>query len=262
MDADARRWFLGALVSWWLIRLSISNVKSVGVRPEITVVYPAFNEESALRATIERSLEVLRGRFKNFEVLLIDDCSRDRTGAIADELARANPELRVMHNPRNLGQGKTVRLGFQEARGELIVHNAIDYPFDLRDLNKLLPLLSDADVVVATRRERAGYSSYRTFLSVVNVRLVNLLFPLKLSDYNFVQLYRREVLRRVKVKAKSTAFLTPETLIRAHDLGFRVRAVEVDYHPRTSGRATSGRLRVVLSSLRDLFSFWLERTRK
>lgn len=228
--------------------------------PEITVIYPAFNEEAALRTTIERSVEALRELFKSFEILLIDDCSRDRTGSIAGELATQYPEVVLMRNPRNLGQGETVCMGLQVARGDVVMHNAIDYPFDLRDLVLVLPLLEDADIVVATRRKRVGYSAYRVLLSVVNVWLLNLLFPLKLSDYNFIQLYRREVLGRVRVKAKSTAFLTPEILIRAHDQGFRIRSVEVDYHARASGIATSGKPRVVLSSLREMLSFWLERT--
>jgi glycosyltransferase involved in cell wall biosynthesis len=230
------------------------------VRPEITVIYPAFNEEAALRSTIERSVEALRGQFKNFEILLIDDCSRDRTGLIADELAGQYPVVRVMHNLRNLGQGETAWGGLQAAKGDVVMHNAIDYPFDLHDLALLLPLLADADIVVATRRDRAGYSAYRTLLSAVNVWLLNLLFPLKLSDYNFVQIYRRSVLERVKVKSRSTAFITPELLVRAHDQGFRIRSVEVEYHARTSGVATSGRPRVILTSLRDLLSFWLGRT--
>ena len=228
--------------------------------PEITVVYAAFNEEAALRTTIERSVEALRELFKSFEILLIDDCSRDRTGLIADELAEQYPEVLVMHNSRNLGQGETGRIGFQAANGDMIIGNAIDYPFDLRDLALMLPLLKDADIVVATRRERAGYSAYRILLSVVNVWLLNLLFPLGLKDYNFVQLYRRTVLERVKAKARSTGFIPPEILIRAYDQGFRIRSVEVEYHARTSGTATSGKLKVVLSSLHDLFSFWLERT--
>ncbi len=228
--------------------------------PEITVFYAAFNEEAALRTTIERSVEALRELFKSFEILLIDDCSRDRTGLIADELARQYPEVLVMHNSRNLGQGETGWMALQAAKGDMIIGNAIDYPFDLRDLGLMLPLLKNADIVVATRRERAGYSAYRTLLSVVNVWLLNFLFPLGLNDYNFIQLYRRTVLERVKVKARSTGFIGPEILIRAHDQGFRIRSVEVEYHARTSGTATSGKLKVVLASLRDMFSFWLERT--
>jgi len=227
---------------------------------EITVVYPAYNEEENIRSTVERSLEALREQFEDFEILIVDDRGQDNTGAIADELARQHPEVRVLRNPRNLGQGESLKNGFREARGDLVIHNAMDYPFDLRDLAAMLPLLDDADVVAAARRMRAGYTLYRRVLSVGNLALLHVLFPLRLSDYNFVQLYRREVLQRVKTRARSTAFITPETMIRAHDMGFRVREVAIEYHPRLRGVATAGKPKVVLSSMWDMLRFWLERT--
>jgi glycosyltransferase involved in cell wall biosynthesis len=229
---------------------------------EISVIYPACNEESMIRDTITRSLTALRGLFQSFEILILDDGSRDRTGELADALAAEHPEVRVIHNPRNLGQGETARVGFREASGDLVTHNAIDYPFDLRDLRLMLPLLDEADVVVAARREYAGYTAYRRVLSRVNVWLLHLLFPLRLRDYNFIQLYRRAVLEQVKPASRSTAFLTPEILIRAHDLGFRIREIEVEYHPRRAGVATAGRPKVILTSLRDMLNLWLHRGRR
>ena len=96
----------------------------------------------------------------------------------------------------------------------------------------------------------------------VHRTLLHLLFPLRLRDYNFVQVYARTVWQAVKVEARSTACLTPEALIRAHDMGYRIREVEVEYHPRTAGAATSGKPKVILHSLRDMFLFWWQRTRR
>lgn len=227
----------------------------------LSVIYPAYNEEENIRDTIARSLAALRARLEAFEILIINDRSRDRTGEIAEELARANPEITVLHNPQNMGQGATLIEGFQRARGEWVLHNAMDYPFDLQDLDKMLPLLDEADVVVAARNQRPNYTAYRRFLSWGNLTLVRLLFDLKLSDFNFVQLYRKEVLEVARPDAASTGFITTETLIRAHDAGFRIKEVQVDYHPRLRGVATSGSLKVVVRSLRDLFRFWWKRAR-
>jgi dolichol-phosphate mannosyltransferase len=226
---------------------------------QITIVYPAYNEEKNIRSTLDRSLAALRARFESFEILLINDKSADATGEIADEYAAANPEIRVIHNRVNQGQGASLRVGFAEARGELLLHNAMDYPFDLVDLDKMLPLMEDADIVVAIRKERTGYTAYRKLTSVVNVALLNLLFPLKLRDYNFVQLYRTSVLRSLDVSTRSTAFLAPELLIRAFDGGYRIRDVDIDYYPRTHGVATSGNPRVIARSVRDMLTFWVKR---
>lgn len=229
---------------------------------ELSVLYPAYNEEQDIRSTVARSLEALRCLVSSFEIIIVDDCGRDSTGAIADELARQHPEIRVLHNQRNLGHGASLIRGFREARGEWVLHNAMDYPFDLRDLDKMLPLREQADIVVAVRRQRAGYSFYRKLISVTNVALLRLMFDLKLRDYNFVQLFRKTVWDTVPVEASSTGFLIPSMLFGAHDRGLRIVSVDIDYHPRLHGTATAGHPKVVLASVRELFGYWWRRRKR
>jgi glycosyltransferase involved in cell wall biosynthesis len=228
---------------------------------EITVIFPAYNEEENIRETMDRALAALRPRFERFEIIIIDDCGSDATGKIADELAGQHPEIRVLHNPRNLGSAGSVLRGIKHARYGLVTHNSMDYPFDLCDLDKMVPLLAEADIVVATRDQRAGYNWYRKFISGANIGLLHLLFPLRLSDYNFTQLYPKAYLDRVEVVSTSAGFVTPELLIRAADMGMRVKAIEIPYYPRLKGEATSGNPRIVLHSLGDLLRFWWLRLR-
>ena len=143
-------------------------------RRGITVIFPAYNEEQNIRRAIEQSMDAMASRFKSFELLIIDDGSRDNTGSIAEELAETYPQITVMHNERNMGLGESLYRGFQCAKGELVVQNAMDYPLDLRDLDKLLPVLNEADVVVAVRRAYAGYTPYRKLTSKVNRALLRL----------------------------------------------------------------------------------------
>ena len=234
----------------------------MGPKKNISVVFPAFNEEESMEETIHRSLEALRSMFEEFEILIIDDASTDETDRIADALAAEHREIRVIHNATTMRQGASILVGFQSAKHDLVIHNAMDYPFDLRDLNKMLPLLEDGDIIVAARTRRVGYSLYRVLLSAVNVTLLNILFGLRLRDYNFTQLYRKSVLNEIKVDTRSTAFLTPEIIIRAYDKGYRIKEVEIDYYPREKGVAKSGSLDVVLPSLRDLLRFWIKRARE
>lgn len=225
----------------------------------ISVIFPAYNEEVNIVPAMEKALAAMRELRRKFEIIIVDDCSRDATGRIADELAAAHPEIRVLHNERNLGAGGSVVRGFQQARHELVTHDAMDYPFDLCDLPKLLQYCGEADIVSAARTSRPGYSSYRRLMSAVHKGLLHLLFPLKLSDYNFVQLYPRSVWEAIRVEARSTGFVTPEAMIRAYDMGYRVKEVEIEYHPRVAGEATSGNPKVILHTLRDMFSFWWKR---
>jgi glycosyltransferase involved in cell wall biosynthesis len=228
---------------------------------EFSIVYPAYEEEADIRATISRSVIALRSLFREFEILIVDDRGRDRTGEIADALAAEHKEVRVLRNERNVGQGGSILRGFQAARGALVMHNAMDYPLNLDDLPKMLALMADGDIVVAVRRRRSGYTVYRKIISVTNVMLLRLLFDLKLRDYNFVQLYRKEVLKAVPLEASSTGFAMPALLMNAHDRGFRIREIVLDYHPRLHGVATAGHPRVILRSLTELMAFWVARRR-
>jgi glycosyltransferase involved in cell wall biosynthesis len=225
----------------------------------ISVVFPAYNEEMNIRPTIERALEAMKSLGQEFEILIVDDRSTDATGSIADQLAAEHAEIRVLHNTRNMGQGASLVRGFGEARYDLLTHNGMDYPFDLRDLSKMLPLTKEADIVVAARTARTGYSRYRVLTSVVHKALLRLLFPPRLSDYGFVQIYPRPVWQALNVEARSTAFMVPEALIRAHDMGYRIKEVKIEYLPRLAGEATSGKPKVILHTLRDMFFFWWKR---
>jgi glycosyltransferase involved in cell wall biosynthesis len=226
---------------------------------QFSIIYPAYNEAQSIQSAVTRTIEALRPLFDRFEILIVNDASRDSTGDIAEELAQRYPEVRVLHNETNQGQGGSLIVGFRAARGELLLHNGVDYPFDMRDLARLVPLIQNADIVVAARRRRSGYTAYRKVISIANVALLHLLFELRLRDYNFIQLYRRRVWDEIPVEASSTGFLIPSMLIRAHDRGFRITEMDVDYHPREKGVATSGQFKVVLSSIRELFAFWWQR---
>lgn len=232
---------------------SSKNAKS------ITVIFPAYNEERNIRSAMVRAVEAMRPRFHVFELLIINDGSTDGTAQVAEELARTYPEITVIHNRENLGLGETLYRGFQCARGELVIQNAMDYPFDLCDLDKMIPLLEEADVIAAVRKGHAGYTAYRKVASRVNRFLLRLLFDPKLRDYNYTQLFRKEVLRAARPSSRSTVFMVPETLIRAHELGFRITELDIDYYPRLFGKATSGKPSIVLRSLRDMFGFWIQR---
>lgn len=230
--------------------------------PELTVIFPAYNEQEGLEDTIGRAMEALDKVVPSYEILIVNDCSKDATGEIADRLAEQFPTVRVIHNEVNLRQGGSLLKAFPEARGRLVIHNGVDYPFDLVDLRLMLPLMEQAHIVVAARASSGGQGVYRALISGVNRALLRVLFGLPISDFNFVQLYRREVLDEIRPDSASTGFLTPEMLIRAHDLGYRLEEVTVPYHPRLTGVATAGRPGVVLESLRDLLRFWWSRRLK
>jgi len=224
----------------------------------LSVILPVYNEAALVDRAIRRSVISLRQMVGRFEVLLVDDCSTDETGTVADAVAREFPDVRVIHNPRNLRQGGSLRMAFPLARYDLVTHNAIDYPFDFEDLPTVLEQFPAADVVVVTRRSYPGVTAMRRFVSWGNRALIRALFGLSISDYNFVQVFKRQFLMNDESFSAGTAFITVERILRAHHAGARVVAVEAEYHRRPSGTSTSGNWRTVRDSLRDIVRLWLE----
>jgi len=227
----------------------------------ISLVLPGYNEEANIDACVRNCRRQLAQFTDRFEIILVNDGSTDRTAALADRLAKDHAEIRVLHNPLNFGVGISLLLGFKAARGDLVFHNALDNPFDLADLEKVLPLFPENDLVVVVRKDRSAHSPYRRLTSLVNFWLIRLLFRIGLRDLNFIQVYKREVLQSV-VRAKSPAFVTPEILIRAHDRGYKIAEVEAVFHRRNKGKANYGKARDILWTLADMVSLRLEKWRK
>ncbi len=224
----------------------------------LSVVIPAYNEASNLEQTLPRAVASLRRLVGAFELILIDDCSRDETYQVASTMSARFPELRVFRNEVNLRQGGTLERGFKLAAHDLVMHNAADYPFDFEDLPLLLEHFPAADLVVAARRSYPGTSAPRRFVSFANRALLRLLFGADLRDYNFIQIYRRQFLQGQPTLSRATSFITPEKIIRAIRLGQRVVEVEVDYHRRLVGQPSSASWSNIRAALRDMGRLWLE----
>lgn len=218
----------------------------------LSVLFPAYNEVGNIERTIPRAVETLREMVGRFEVIVIDDCSKDATYAIAQDLAKKYPELRVFENEVNLRQGATLAKGFGLATMDWVTHNAMDYPFHFEDLPILLRHLPEADVVVASRKSYPGTSAARRFVSWTNRALIRALFGTSIVDYNFIQIYRRSVLMELPRTSTATSFLTPEIVIRAHRRGLRVVEEHIDYHRRELGTPSSANVKNIKQALRDM----------
>ena len=224
----------------------------------LSVIIPAYNEGENIERNIPKAMESLRRMVGTFELILVDDCSKDRTGVVADELATRFPELVVVHNEQNLRQGGSLAKGFMLAKHDWVIHNAMDYPFDFEDLPLLLAHVPDADIVVASRKTYPGITVPRRFVSFANRAILWSLFGATVKDYNFVQLYRRTLLQSMRTISQATSFITPEKIIRAHSRGLRVVEVEVEYHRRETGTPSSANLKNIRRALADMARLWIE----
>ena len=227
----------------------------------LSYFFPAHNEEANLAGLVEEALAVLPGLAETFEIIAVNDGSRDRTREIADELTAAHPGIvRAVHHPTNLGYGAALRTGFRSARYELVAFTDGDRQFRVEDLGRLTARLAagdDPDVVAGYRIKRAD-PIIRTIYAK-SYRLANrLFFGLKVTDVDCAcKLFRREVLDGVRVESGG-AFFSAELLIKLRARGATVVEVGVPHYPRTAGSPTGAKPSVIFRAVRD---FWRLRLR-
>ncbi len=208
--------------------------------PELSIILPAYNESAGLAHAVRLYLaELTSVGLEDFEIIVVNDASKDNTGAIAEQLEQEDSRIRVLHHERNQGQAAAILNGFRVARGEVLTHNGVDLPFHPGDtLGPLMQIREGADVVVVERRNRKAYGWYRKVISWCNIALVKTLFRTPFRDHNFVQFYRRHVLETVPVLTKGVSTVTPELIFRARRTGFRVEGTITDYHERRTAKST------------------------
>ncbi len=225
--------------------------------PFLSVVIPAYNEQDNLPVTTNRLIEKLSTCVPSFELLLVDDASCDRTGAIVDELAACDQRVRAFHHPHNRGIGGGFVTGARNACGEWFMLIPADLALDPEELPKYFDAARHADVVVGIRSDKSDYTLVRRFVSWTNIRLIQLLFGMPQRQFQYISLYRTRLLREIQIEYSASAFFWAEVLIKARAHGYRSSQVEILYIPRHTGRATGANARLVARTVRDLFDYWL-----
>ncbi len=244
----------------------MSDAPTVSRVPRLSYFFPAHNEEANVEGLIEEALATLPDLAETFEIIVVDDGSRDATGRLAGALAERHPDVvRVVHHPVNLGYGAALRSGFAAARYELIAFTDGDRQFKIVDLGRLTARLAGADApdVVAGFRIKRADPLVRTLYARA-YRLANrVFFGLRVTDVDGAcKLFRRAALEGVRIESGG-AFFSAELLIKLQAAGRSVAEVGVPHYPRTAGSATGSRPRVVLRAVRDFWrlrlSMWANR---
>ena len=226
-------------------------------RPTVSIVYPMFNEEENIERAVHFAEAVLTDMASDYEILIVNDASTDRSGEIADALARLNPRVKVFHHERNLKLGGALRTGFSHAAQELVFYCDSDLPVDLLELNRAVRIMefTRSDIISAFRFDRTAEGFVRTIYSAGYNLLIRFLFPLRVKDVNFsFKLFKREVLDKIRLEAEGS-FIDAELLIKSKLHGFKITQFGVDYFPRNRGTSTLASPDVIVKMIRELVAF-------
>jgi len=227
--------------------------------PLVTVVVPCFNEEETLEPTLDELCGVLRDAPFSWEVLVVDDGSRDRSAAITRDYGEREPGVRLLSHRINQGSGQAIWTGIQAGRGRYVIYVPADGQFDHGEIPMYVAAAEEgADIVIGHRLSRDDYTLYRRASSFVFLQLCNRLFDHQFQDVNWVHLWRRDIFDRLEPKSRGVFFLE-EILVRARADGARVVEVPSVYRPRAGGQAKGGRPSVIAKTIAEMLALWVER---
>lgn len=217
----------------------------------LTVSMPAYNEAENIGRMIDMVRDKVGPLVDDLEVIVVNDGSKDATGAVVRGIAVQDPRVRLIDHPVNMGYGAAVKDAIWAATKELVFFTDSDLQFDIGELARFLPRLSEGDLVVGYRYARSD-PWHRRFFGHGWSWLVNLLFGYTARDVDCAyKLFRRQVIEAFRVESGGAMF-SAEFLVRAKRGGFRIVEEPVSHYPRTAGKQTGGNPRVIVRAFREL----------
>lgn len=227
-------------------------------RPSVSLFLPAWNEEEYVERTVSRARVVLERLSDDWEIIVVNDASTDRTREIAEGLGRKDARIRCVSHEVNQKLGGAMKTGFASSTKDVVVYSDMDLPFDLNELERALHLLEylEADMICAFRFDRTSEGPKRILYSFVYNLLIRQLFDVQMKDINFsFKVVHRRVLEAIDLKAQGS-FVDAELVVKAIRRGFRVFQMGVDYFPRTRGISTLASPSVIAKIVRELVELY------
>lgn len=242
----------------------------------------AYNEEDSIGDYLERATRLMEETIEDYEIILIDDGSTDRTYEIARAFQKKNPRLKISQNECNLNVGISSRRAIHQASKEFLFWQTIDWCYDISNLRDYLEYLKRYDIVQGVRRKsvhvkikilkpfialfrlfgikhltRRSDTILKAFVSLVNYLLIRIFFRVPLSDYQNVTFYPTNWIQSLKYESKSS-FANPEGLIKSYWAGKSIKEVPINFIPRCQGEAKGARIKSIMASMQDVLTLWFK----
>ncbi len=226
----------------------------------ISAVIPAYNEEENITQLIEKLYVFLKDNFSDFEIIVVDDGSRDFTYSRVLSLKnRLGKNLLLIRHKKNMGYGAALRDGLFSASKSLVFYTDSDNQFDIRDISKLVEHIKYYDIVVGYRKDRKD-PALRKVASFVYNRIIRILFNLKVKDIDCsFKLFKRDNLRQLSIE-RSGFFVDTELLLKSKSRGFKIKEIGVRHFPRLRGKSTVGVMHIY-KTIVDICHFYSKKLR-
>lgn len=225
----------------------------------ITLFFPTYNEGAVIKETVLKAVKVLNNLFVNWEILIINDGSTDKTYEIANKLHETDSRIKVISHKVNLGYGASLQSGFYNARYDWIVFTDSDGQFEFSEITRFIEKQKEtnADIVIGYYKKRQ-VSKFKIITSKMWETSVMILFGLRVKDIDCgFKLVSKKVIDTIpKLESERGAFISSEFLIKTKKAGFKIIEIPVTHYPRLKGVGTGRNIRVIIRSFIDLFKLW------
>lgn len=238
--------------------------KRLLTRYSLSVILPAHNEEAAIAETIHTVIDTLKEWVQDFEVIVVNDGSKDATRMTVEDIAATDPRVRLINHATNQGYGAALVSGFEAVTRDLVFFMDSDGQFDIRDLERFFPFIGEYDAVLGYRINRQD-----TWMRKLNAlgwkMLVSAVFGLHVRDVDCAfKLYRADFFREHPLETRG-AMINAEILYKFTHAGYTYTQLGVRHLPRHGGRATGAKPAVIARAFRELFTYawkWRAEERK
>ena len=234
--------------------------------PDISFIIPVYNEQYNIPGVFNDLYKVLYANPNwNWELIIVEDGSKDNTRAVIMDLIKQYPETKLILHDKNMGYVRSMKDGISKAQGKYLMYIGADEEFDCSEVPSFVePLLSEdpnhADFVLGVRWQRNAYKLHRFFLSLIYIFFLNYIFKMRINDYNWSQCWSRALLEQIDIDSKSL-FMLPEIILKAHDLGYKIKEVPSNHRGRRTGRSSLN-MGIMFHALREAIQFYFVRKSK
>ncbi len=225
--------------------------------PGISVFLPSHNEEPNVERVVRGFVAELPQLAADYEVIVVNDGSTDRTGAVADRLASENPHVKVVHHQKNRGYGGAVISGIRAATQPYVVLADGDGQFDPKEVELLAAYVPEYDVVVGKRIQRADHLM-RRINGKAWTMLVRIVLGIGISDIDCgFKLFKHELLDGMELRAHG-AMISTELMARVAGRGAKIKEIGVHHLPRLAGEQSGANFKVIVRAFKELFTLYGE----
>lgn len=224
-------------------------------KPSISIVIPVYNEEQSIGYVLQDSLTNLPNIVDNFEIIVVDDGSTDKTNQIVKDVCKENTSVRLIEQ-KHAGFNKALLVGVKSATKKYVAHMQGNGQDLVRDMINCFKIMDQYDLVLGIRGKRIDYDFYRFLLSYGGMLFYRILFDIKYEDVHWTYIWKTAEVKKLKLDPNGGMFILVETLIKFRAKGLKIGEASSPYRPRYAGISKNTSIQIVLKTLKSMIRIW------